>query len=120
SVALECGADVYLVADIDRGGAFAHLLGTWEFLELAERALIRGFVLNKFRGDPTLLGNAMELLEDRTGVPTVAIVPMRRHALPEEDAFRHRGEPLEGRINIALVLFPYASNLDEFDSLFNT
>jgi cobyric acid synthase len=52
SVALECRADVYLVADIDRGGAFAHLLGTWQFLEPAARALIRGFVLNKFRGDP--------------------------------------------------------------------
>ena len=120
SVALECRADVYLVADIDRGGAFAHLLGTWEFLEPAERALIRGFVLNKFRGDPALLGNAMELLEQRTGVPTVAIVPMRRHSLPEEDAFHHRGVPMHGQINVALVLFPYASNLDEFDSLFNT
>jgi adenosylcobyric acid synthase len=117
SVALECGADVFLVADIDRGGAFAHLLGTWQFLESRERALIRGFVLNKFRGDPALLGNAMELLEERTGIPTVAIVPMRRHALPEEDAFHHRGEPLAGRINIALLLFPNASNLDEFDSL---
>jgi adenosylcobyric acid synthase len=117
SVALECRADVYLIADIDRGGAFAHLLGTWQLLEPAERARIRGFVLNKFRGDPALLGNAMELLEQRTGIPTVAIVPMRRHALPEEDAFRHRGEPMPGHINIALVLFPYASNLDEFDPL---
>ena len=117
SVALECRADVYLVADIDRGGAFAHLLGTWQFLEPAERALIRGFVLNKFRGDPALLGNAMALLEERTGIPTVAIVPMRRHALPEEDAFHHRGESIPGRINLALLLFPYASNLDEFDPL---
>src|SRR5580698_3270548 len=59
SVALECQADVYLVADIDRGGAFAHLLGTWMCLEPDERALIKGFVLNKFRGDQALLGNAM-------------------------------------------------------------
>ena len=117
SVALECRADVYLIADIDRGGAFAHLLGTWQFLEPAERALIRGFVLNKFRGDPALLGDAMERLEERTGVPTVAIVPMRRHALPEEDAFRYRGEPLPGRINVALLVYPYASNLDEFDPI---
>jgi adenosylcobyric acid synthase len=117
SVALECRADVYLVADIDRGGAFAHLLGTWQLLEPNERALIRGFVLNKFRGDPTLLGNATDVLEERTGIPTVAVVPMRRHALPEEDTFRHRGEPLPGRINIALLVFPYASNLDEFDPL---
>src|SRR3954454_5439039 len=75
SVALECRADVYLIADIDRGGAFAHLLGTWQFLEPAERALIRGFLLNKFRGDPALLGNAMDELEQRTGIPTVGIVP---------------------------------------------
>ena len=120
AVALECGADVYLVADIDRGGAFAHLLGTWHLLEPAERVLIRGFVLNKFRGDPTLLGDAMEQLERRTGIPTVAIVPMRRHALPEEDAFHHQGAPIPGRINVALLLFPYASNLDEFDPLFHT
>ena len=117
SVALECQADVYLIADIDRGGAFAHLLGTWEFLEPEERALIRGFVLNKFRGDPTLLGNAMDVLQERTGIPTVAVVPMRRHALPEEDAFHHRGEPMPGSINVALMVFPYASNLDEFDPL---
>ena len=117
SVALECDADVYLVADIDRGGAFAHLLGTWQLLEPAERALIRGFVLNKFRGDPALLGDAARILEQHTGIPTVAIVPMRRHALPEEDAFHDRGERLPGSINIALLVFPYASNLDEFDSI---
>ena len=117
AVALECRAEVYLIADIDRGGAFAHLLGTWQFLEPEERALIRGFVLNKFRGDPALLGDGMERLEGRTGVPTVAIVPMRRHTVPEEDAFNHRGEPIPGRINIALLVFPYASNLDEFDPI---
>ena len=116
-VALECCADVYLVADIDRGGAFAHLLGTWMCLEPAERALIRGFVLNKFRGDPALLGNAMDWLEEQTGVPTVAIVPMLRHHLPEEDAFHHAAVPVAGDVNIGLVLYPYASNFDEFDPL---
>jgi adenosylcobyric acid synthase len=116
-VALECGADVYLVSDIDRGGAFAHLLGTWMCLEPAERALIRGFVLNRFRGDPALLGNAMDWLQERTGVPTVAIVPMLRHHLPEEDAFHHAASPVAGDVNIGLVLYPYASNFDEFDPL---
>ena len=116
-VALECGAEVYLVADIDRGGAFAHLLGTWMCLEPVERALIRGFVLNKFRGDPALLGNAMDWLEEQTGVPTVAIVPMLRHHLPEEDAFHHAAVPVAGDVNIGLVLYPYASNFDEFDPL---
>jgi len=117
SVALECQADVYLVADIDRGGAFAHLLGTWMCLADDERALVRGFVLNKFRGDPALLGNAMDWLQERTGVPTVAIVPLLRHQLPEEDTLHHRAQPVRGKINIALIAYPYASNLDEFDPL---
>jgi len=117
SVALECQAEVYLVADIDRGGAFAHLLGTWMCLADEERALIRGFVLNKFRGDPALLGNAMDWLRERTGIPTVAIVPLIRHQLPEEDTLHHRAQPVHGKINIALITYPYASNLDEFDPL---
>ena len=117
SVALECQADVYLVADIDRGGAFAHLLGTWMCLAPEEQALIRGFVLNKFRGDQKLLGNAMDWLQARTGIPTVAILPMIRHSLPEEDTLHHRGQRVAGAVNIALIAYPYASNLDEFDPL---
>jgi adenosylcobyric acid synthase len=117
SVALECGAHVYLAADIDRGGAFAHLLGTWACLAPEEQALIKGFVLNKFRGDPALLGDATDWLQERTHVPTAALIPFIRHALPEEDAFRHRAEHTAGRINIALLVYPYASNLDEFDPL---
>jgi adenosylcobyric acid synthase len=117
AVALECQADVYLIADIDRGGAFAHLLGTWRCLSDEERTLLKGFVLNKFRGDHTLLGNAMEWLHERTGVPTVAIVPMIQHALPEEDALHHRSTFQKRRINIALIAYPYASNVDEFDPL---
>jgi adenosylcobyric acid synthase len=116
-VALECQAEVYLVADIDRGGAFAHLLGTWMCLEPEEQALIKGFVLNRFRGDPALLGNAMDWLQAHTGIPTVAIVPMITHHLPEEDTLRHRGRPAAGSINLALLAYPYASNLDEFDPL---
>jgi adenosylcobyric acid synthase len=119
-VARECDADAYLVADIDRGGAFAHLLGTWECLDSGERRCIRGFVLNKFRGDPKLLGNAMEWLEQRTGVPTAAIVPFMRHAIPEEDALHHRARFRPGQLNVALVVYPYASNLDEFDPLVHT
>src|SRR6185503_1247384 len=117
AVALECQAEVYLVADIDRGGAFAHLLGTWHCLAPEERALIKGFVLNKFRGDPYLLGNAMDWLKEQTGIPTVAIVPLIQHSLPEEDTLHHRAQPIEGGINIALIAYPYASNLDEFDPL---
>ena len=117
AVALECQADVYLVSDIDRGGSFAHLLGTWACLAPQEQKLIKGFVLNKFRGDPKLLGNAMEWLEEKTGVPTVANLPYYRHQLPEEDSFRLGSKWQRGKINIALIYYPYASNLDEFDPL---
>lgn len=116
-VALASDAICYLVADIDRGGAFAHLLGTWQCLEPNERALIQGFVLNKFRGDPALLGNATEWLEEQTGVPTVAVIPMVRHALPEEDRHIVRNTGTGGWLRIAIIVYPYASNLDEFDPL---
>ncbi len=117
SVALECKADVYLVADIDRGGAFAHLLGTWMLLEPEERALIKGFILNKFRGDVTLLRDAPATLQKHTRIPVVAVIPKIHHTLPEEDALHHRASFVKGQINIALILYPYASNLDEFDPL---
>lgn len=120
AVALECRADVYLASDIDRGGSFAHLLGTYMALQEPERARIKGFILNRFRGDPKLLGNASQWLEERTGVPTVALVPYMRHCLPEEDALHHRGRPQPGAVNIALLAYPWASNLDEFDPLVYT
>jgi len=117
SVALACQADVYLVSDIDKGGSFAHLLGTWACLAEEEQKLIKGFVLNKFRGDPKLLGNAMQWLEEKTGIPTVANLPYHRHQLPEEDSFRLGTKWRRGEINVALIYYPYASNLDEFDAL---
>lgn len=117
SVALECQADVYLVSDIDRGGSFAHLLGTWACLSCDEQKLIKGFVLNKFRGDAALLGNAMDWLEEKTGIPTVANLPYYRHQLPEEDSFRLGTQWQRGKINIGLLYYPYASNMDEFDPL---
>ena len=117
SVALACQADVYLVSDIDRGGSFAHLLGTWACLAEEEQKLIKGFVLNKFRGDPSLLGNAMDWLEEKTGIPTVANLPYHRHHLPEEDSFRLGTTWQHGAINVALIYYPYASNMDEFDAL---
>ena len=85
-VARHANARCLLVTDIDRGGAFAHLYGTWALLPEDDRARIAGFVLNKFRGDAALLAPAPEQLEELTGVPTVAVVPMRfGHGLPEED-----------------------------------
>ncbi|HYF17507.1 MAG TPA: cobyric acid synthase [Ramlibacter sp.] len=110
-----------LVTDIDRGGAFAHLYGTWALLEPPERALLHGFVLNRFRGDAGLLAPAPQQLQQMTGVPTVATLPMwRGHGLPEEDGlldWQGGGAPAgEGRV-IAIVHYPRISNLDEFQPL---
>ncbi|MEO6321633.1 MAG: cobyric acid synthase, partial [Polaromonas sp.] len=69
-VALHANAACLLVTDIDRGWAFAHLYGTWAMLDKAEQQLIRGFVLNKFRGDASLLAPGPQMLQDLTGVPT--------------------------------------------------
>jgi adenosylcobyric acid synthase len=122
AVALESGAQVYLVADIDRGGAFAHLLGTMQCLDAAERALVAGFVLNKFRGDASLLAPAPQWLEERTGVPTVGVVPWLRHRLPDEDRLLLHtdaadGSPGGGQASVAVLAFPWASNFDEFEGL---
>lgn len=110
-------ASVLLVADIERGGAFAHLYGTWALLGPDERSLVRGFVLNKFRGDPALLPPGPERLERLTGVPVVAVVPRLEHGLPDEDG---AAPPVRGpaaRPEVAVVRYPTASNLDEFKPL---
>jgi len=121
-VALHCDAACLLVTDIDRGGAFAHLYGTWALLPEAERQLIKGFVLNKFRGDATLLAPAPQMLQDLTGVPTVATLPMWwHHGLPEEDGVFDDRSVSAGRVTrtVAVVAYPRISNLDEFQPLKN-
>jgi len=122
-VAQYANAACLLVTDIDRGGAFAHLYGTWAMLDEAERRLIRGFVLNKFRGDASLLAPGPQMLQDLTGVPTVATLPMWwQHGLPEEDGvFDDRSAGVSGAVHtrIAVVAYPRISNLDEFQPLKN-
>jgi adenosylcobyric acid synthase len=112
-IAQEAEAPVLLVADIHRGGAFAHLYGTWALLDEQERARIHGFVLNKFRGDPALLAPGPRMLEELTSVPVIGVVPWLQHGLPDEDG---AGRPLlqPGRQRVVIVRYPTASNLDEF------
>ena len=121
-VAEHADAACLLVSDIDRGGAFAHLYGTWALLEAAERSRIRGFVLNRFRGDAALLEPGPQQLERLTGVPTLAVLPLWwQHGLPEEDGWygaAASGAAGEGR-TIAVVAYPRISNLDEFQCLAN-
>ena len=114
-----------LVTDIDRGGAFAHLYGTHQLLPEAERALIRGFVLNRFRGDASLLSPGPEQLQALTGVPTLGVLPMwRGHGLPEEDGVfddAPTGPATSTSLKrVAVIAYPRLSNLDEFQPLRNT
>ena len=115
--AREAAAACLLVTDIDRGGAFAHLYGTHQLLPPDERALLRGFVLNRFRGDASLLAPGPAQLEAMTGVPTLAVLPMwRGHGLPEEDGV-FDDTPTGGGLHVAVVAYPRISNLDEFQPL---
>ena len=121
-VALHANAACLLVTDIDRGGAFAHLYGTWAMLDLDEKKLIKGFVLNKFRGDEKLLAPGPQMLQDLTGVPTVATLPMWwQHGLPEEDGVFDDKTKSSGQVTqtIAVIAYPRISNLDEFQPLKN-
>jgi adenosylcobyric acid synthase len=116
-VAGAAAAATLIVCDIDRGGAFAHLFGTHQLLAPEHRALIRGFVLNKFRGDESLLAPGPQMLDSLTGVPTLAVLPLwREHGLPEEDGvFDTR--PSGSGLSVVIVAYPHISNLDEFAAL---
>lgn len=107
-----------LVADIDRGGAFAHLHGTWALLSDDLRGALVGFVLNKFRGDAALLAPGPEQLRALTGVPVLGVLPMRRdHGLPDEDGLHAPPAANAQGPRIAIVAWPHLSNLDEFQPL---
>lgn len=112
------GLRALLVADIDRGGAFAHLHGTWALLPDDLRPALAGFVLNKFRGDATLLAPGPQQLQALTGVPLLGVLPMRRdHGLPEEDGLQSPQAAGGSGPRIAIVAWPHISNLDEFQPL---
>ena len=121
-VARHADARCLLVADIDKGGAFAHLYGTWALLSPIDQARISGFVLNKFRGDVHLLAPAPQMLEELTHIPTVAVLPMWwKHGLPEEDGVFDDRNHASGTITktVAVIAYPRISNLDEFQPLKN-
>ena len=121
-VAVRGNARCLLVTDIDRGGAFAHLYGTWALLPREEQALIAGFVLNKFRGDGALLAPGPQQLQALTGIPTVATLPMWwQHGLPEEDGVFDERSRATGAVQrtVAVIAYPRISNVDEFQPLKN-
>lgn len=106
-----------LVADIDRGGALAHLHGTCALLPADLRGDLRGFILNKFRGDAALLAPGPQMLQQLTGVPVAGVIPMQRdHGLPDEDGL-YVTNPGDSGPRIAIIAWPHVSNLDEFHPL---
>jgi adenosylcobyric acid synthase len=122
-VALHCQAPVLLVADIDRGGIFASIVGTLELLEPKERALVKGFFINKFRGDLSLLEPGVKWLEERTKIPVVGIIPYYHDIqIAEEDSVslerrRAMRETEAYVLDIAVIGLPHISNFDDFDPL---
>jgi len=122
-VALYCQAPVLLVADIDRGGVFASLVGTLGLLEPEERSLVKAFVINKFRGDLSLLEPGLKWLEDRTGVPVAGVIPYYHdiHVAEEDSISLERRRTMKRKsdyiLDIAVIGLPHISNFDDFDPL---
>ena len=117
-------APVLLAADIDRGGALAALIGTLELLEPDEKERIKGFIINKFRGDIELLRPGLDFLERKTGLPVLGVVPyLYDHGIDEEDSvclteINSRGD-VDQAIQIAVVHLPQMSNFTDFNPLMN-
>lgn len=118
-LALHARSPVLLVGDIDKGGVFASLVGTLALLEPEERALVRAFVINKFRGDLSLLEPGLRLLEQRTGVPVLGVIPYLRNLLisQEDSAGLEAASPGSGLLDVAVVRLPRIANFDDFDLL---
>jgi adenosylcobyric acid synthase len=112
---------VLLVGDIDKGGIFASLVGTMELLQEEERKLIRGFIINKFRGDKSLLDPGLKFLEERYGCPVLGVVPYFKDIyLPEEDSLsleRLQSSKDNKDLRLGVIHLPHISNFTDFDAL---
>lgn len=119
--AIDC--PVIIVADIDRGGVFAHLYGTYALLSDTEKQRVKGFVINRFRGDVSLLDSGLQWLEEKTGVPTLAVIPYIPHLhIEAEDSlassqYESGHTHYQQRCKIAVLMYPRASNHTDFDAL---
>jgi adenosylcobyric acid synthase len=120
-VAIYAQARTLLVGDIDAGGIFGALLGTLSLLEPHERRLVQGLIVNRFRGDPSLFDDGISILEERSGVPVLGVVPwLPDLGIAEEDAVALE-RPVVAQHNvqlmIAVVHLPHIANFDDFDPL---
>lgn len=120
-VALATGAATYLIADIDRGGVFGSLYGTMQLLPEAERKLVKGIIINKFRGDARLFEDGRQMLEDLCKIPVVSVIPYFRDIfLDDEDSVtldKKTATLAANKVNIAVVLLPHMSNFTDFNLL---
>lgn len=109
-------APVLLVGDIDRGGVFAQLLGTLMLLEEDEKSRVKGLIINKFRGDKSILDPGIEMLEEKGNVKVAGVVPYMNLALEDEDSLTERFDKKEeGLIDIAVIRYPRISNFTDFN-----
>lgn len=115
-------APVILISDIDRGGVFASIVGTLELLEPHEVQRVKGFIINKFRGDLSLLQPGLDWLEERTGIPVLGVLPYVRDIQIEAedsvvlDSLRH-GKSEHKELDLAVIRYPRISNFTDFDAL---
>ena len=112
-------APVLLVGDIDRGGVFAQLIGTVMLLEEDERKMVKGLIVNKFRGDKTILDPGIKMLEERSGVPVVGVAPYLDIQVEDEDSLTERfeGHQERGILDLAVIRLPRISNFTDFNPL---
>ena len=110
-------APVLLVGDIDRGGVFAQLIGTVELLEEDERQMVKGLIINKFRGDKTILDPGVEMLEERSHIPVVGVAPYLDIQVEDEDSLTERFDRKQevDLIDIAVIRVPRISNFTDFN-----
>lgn len=109
-------APVILVGDIDRGGVFAQLLGTLMLLEGNEKKRVKGLVINKFRGDKTILDSGVSMLEEKGKIPVVGVVPYMELSLEDEDSLTERFDKKEqALIDLAVIRYPRISNFTDFN-----
>ena len=113
------GAPVLLVGDIDRGGVFAQLIGTVMLLEEDEKEIVKGMIINKFRGDKTILDPGIAMLEEKSGIPVVGVAPYLNIEVEDEDSLTERfdGKQEVDLIDIAVIRTPRISNFTDFNAL---
>ena len=121
SMAQHAKADVILVGDIDRGGVFASVYGSIMLQSPEDRSLIKGIIINKFRGDMRLFDEGRRMLEDLCGIPVLGVIPYYKDIyIDEEDSVsleKKQRQLAEGKVNIAVILLRHISNFTDFDTL---